>query len=140
MDLDEIEKIMDKFKELDICEFELEENNFHLYLNRDKKKKTELQVEKKTKNCNNTITTTSKEIPVTSPIVGIIYLQAKPGEKPYVKVGERIKKGEVVAMIEAMKMMTEIESTATGIVTAINVKNEELVECGQSLITIREEK
>lgn len=43
-------------------------------------------------------------------------------------------------MIEAMKMMTEIESTATGIVTAINVKNEELVECGQSLITIREEK
>lgn len=49
MDLDEIEKIMDKFKELDICEFELEENNFHLYLNRDKKKKTELQVEKKQK-------------------------------------------------------------------------------------------
>ncbi|WP_304403433.1 acetyl-CoA carboxylase biotin carboxyl carrier protein [Lactobacillus hominis] len=140
MDLDEIDKIMDKFEKLDICEFELEKNNFRLYLNKDKKKKAKIKVEKTKETDNNTVTNRLKEIKVTSPIVGIIYLQSKPGEKPYVKVGDRIKKGEVIAMIEAMKMMTEIESTATGIVTAINVKNEELVECGQSLITIREEK
>ena len=140
MDLDEIDKIMDKFEKLDICEFELEKNNFRLYLNKDKKKKAKIKVEKIKETDNNTVTNRLKEINVTSPIVGIIYLQSKPGEKPYVKVGDRIKKGEVIAMIEAMKMMTEIESTATGIVTAINVKNEELVECGQSLITIREEK
>ena len=74
---------------------------------------------------------------VVSPLVGIFYSASSPEAEPFVKVGDRVKKGQVLGIIEAMKLMNEIESEYDGIVEAILVKNEEMVEYGQPLFRIR---
>ena len=74
-----------------------------------------------------------------APLVGTVYLQPEPGAPAFVKVGDRVEEGDVVCVIEAMKMMTEIKSDHAGIVSAINVKDGELVEVEQPLITLKED-
>lgn len=73
---------------------------------------------------------------INSPMVGTFYASASPGAKPFVSVGDFIKEGDVVCIVEAMKMMNEIKSEFTGTVLAVNVENAEPVEYGQSLIEI----
>lgn len=75
-------------------------------------------------------------VQVKAPLVGIVYLQPGPDKPQYKKVGDHVQKGEVVCLIEAMKMMTEIKSTSSGTITEILVANEEVVEYDQPLITI----
>lgn len=75
---------------------------------------------------------------IDAPMVGSVYLQPEPSKPTFVKVGSAVKKGDVVCVIEAMKMMTEIKSDVTGIVKEVLVKNEELVEFGQPLFRIEE--
>lgn len=65
---------------------------------------------------------------VKAPLVGIVYLAPKPGADPYFQVGDHVKKGDVVCIIESMKMMNEIKSTVSGTVKAVKVDNESLVE------------
>ena len=74
---------------------------------------------------------------VTSPLVGTFYAASGPDKDPYVKVGDTVKKGQVLGIIEAMKLMNEIESEYDGVVEAILVNNEEVVEYGQPLFRIR---
>lgn len=73
---------------------------------------------------------------VESPMVGVIYLQAHPDEDPYVKVGDRVEKGDVICIVEAMKLMNEIQAPRSGVVTEILVENEDVVEYKQPLIRI----
>ena len=73
---------------------------------------------------------------VTSPMVGTYYSASAPGSKPFVEIGMEIKIGQVLCIIEAMKMMNQIESDKTGRVTAILAKNGEPVEFGQPLFII----
>lgn len=75
-------------------------------------------------------------VQVKAPLVGIVYLQPSPDKPQYKKVGDHVQKGEVVCLIEAMKMMTEIKSTSSGTITEILVANEEVVEYDQPLMTI----
>tara|TARA_Y100000590_G_C15448076_1_gene911579 strand:- start:30 stop:437 length:408 start_codon:yes stop_codon:yes gene_type:complete len=74
---------------------------------------------------------------ITSPIVGTAYLAAEPGGKKFVEVGQKIKKGQTVMIVEAMKTMNHIPSTQDGIVNKILVKDGEPVEFGQPLISIK---
>ncbi len=74
---------------------------------------------------------------VTSPLVGTFYSAPSPDAESYVKVGDTVKKGQVLGIIEAMKLMNEIESDYDGVVEAILVKNEDVVEYGQPLFRIR---
>ena len=74
---------------------------------------------------------------VTSPLVGTFYSSPSPDAVNFVKVGDTVKKGQVLGIVEAMKLMNEIESEYDGIVDAILVKNEEVVEYGQPLFRIR---
>lgn len=74
---------------------------------------------------------------VTSPLVGTFYAAASPDAEPFVKVGDTVKKGQVLGIIEAMKLMNEIESEYDGVVEAVLVKNEDVVEYGQPLFRIR---
>ena len=74
---------------------------------------------------------------VTSPLVGTFYAAASPDAEPFVKVGDTVKKGQVLDIIEAMKLMNEIESEYDGVVEAVLVKNEDVVEYGQPLFRIR---
>ena len=74
---------------------------------------------------------------VTSPIVGTAYLAPDPGSKKFVEVGQKIKKGQTIMIIEAMKTMNHVPSTQDGTVSAILVKDGEPVEFGQPLISIK---
>ena len=75
-----------------------------------------------------------KEVP--APMVGVVYLQANPDADPYVQVGDSVKKGQVLCLIEAMKLMNEIVAPQDGVVSAILVENENIVEYGQALFRI----
>jgi acetyl-CoA carboxylase biotin carboxyl carrier protein len=73
---------------------------------------------------------------VTSPMVGTYYSAASPGSKAFVEIGSEIKVGQILCIIEAMKMMNQIESDKAGRVSAILAKNGEPVEFGQPLFII----
>ena len=73
---------------------------------------------------------------VKSPMVGTFYLSASPGAKPFVEVGDSIKAGETICIIEAMKILNEIEADKSGTVTRILCDNGEAVEYGQPLFEI----
>ncbi len=74
---------------------------------------------------------------MTSPLVGTFYNAASPDSDAFVSVGDTVKKGQVLGIIEAMKLMNEIESEYDGVVEAVLVNNEEVVEYGQPLFRIR---
>ena len=71
-----------------------------------------------------------------SPMVGTFYRAASPGAKPFVEVGDAVKKGQTVCIIEAMKLMNEIEADADGVIKAIMVENGQPVEYGEPLLII----
>ena len=75
-------------------------------------------------------------IKVTSPIIGTAYLAAEPGAKKFAEVGKKIKKGETVMIVEAMKTMNHVPSTADGIIKEICVEDGQPVEYGQTIIII----
>ena len=74
---------------------------------------------------------------ITSPIVGTAYLAPEPGGKKFVEVGQKIKKGQTIMIVEAMKTMNHVPSTQDGIVNKILVKDGEPIEFGQPLISIK---
>ncbi len=73
---------------------------------------------------------------IIAPLVGMFYHSASPEDAPFVKEGDPVKKGQVVGIIEAMKLMNEITSDADGIVKEVLVENGQVVEYGQPLFTI----
>jgi acetyl-CoA carboxylase biotin carboxyl carrier protein len=78
----------------------------------------------------------ANQIKVASPIVGTFYRASSPDKPPYVEVGDVVKKGQVLCIIEAMKLMNEIESEAAGKIAQILVDNNQPVEYGQPLFVI----
>lgn len=72
-----------------------------------------------------------------SPMVGTFYSQASPDKPPFVKIGDKVKKGQTICIIEAMKLMNEIESEFDGEIVKVLTKNEEMVEFGQPLFLIK---
>ena len=74
---------------------------------------------------------------IVSPIIGTAYLAPEPGGKKFVEVGQKIKKGQTIMIIEAMKTMNHVQSTQDGTVNKILVKDGEPVEFGQPLISIK---
>jgi acetyl-CoA carboxylase biotin carboxyl carrier protein len=73
---------------------------------------------------------------VTAPMVGTFYAASSPGAAPYVQVGDRIGEGDTLCIIEAMKMMNQIEADVSGVVKSIRLQNGEPVEFGQTMIVI----
>lgn len=74
---------------------------------------------------------------VTSPLVGTFYSAASPDDEPFVKVGDRVSKGQQLGIIEAMKLMNDIESDYDGEIIEVLVSNETMVEYGQPLFKIK---
>lgn len=80
-------------------------------------------------------TVTDKKV-IKAPLVGTFYEANSPDAEPFVKVGDTVKRGQVLGIVEAMKLMNEIESEFDGVVKEILVKNEQVVEYGQPLFVI----
>ncbi|MDY4953669.1 MAG: acetyl-CoA carboxylase biotin carboxyl carrier protein [Candidatus Onthomonas sp.] len=74
---------------------------------------------------------------VSSPMVGIFYASSAEGAKPYVKVGDTVKQGDVLCIIEAMKLLNEIAAEQDGVITEICVKNAQTVDYGMPLFKMR---
>lgn len=76
---------------------------------------------------------------IMSPLVGVAYLQPSPDKPNFKKVGDKVTKGEVVCIIEAMKVMNEITSDVTGEIVAVLIENEQVIEFNQPLFRVKEE-
>ena len=95
--------------------------------------------EKSSTKINSSVVNTKKDISgnnVTSPIIGTAYLAPEPGGKKFVEVGKKIKKGDTIMIIEAMKTMNHVPSSADGIVKEICVEDGQPVEFGQTIIIL----
>lgn len=109
---------------------------------------TKVSMKKGNENLNKEYTSEEKVVPkqeisldtkiIKSPMVGTFYLKPTPNSKPYVEEGETIKKGETLCIIEAMKLMNEIESEFSGKIEEILVKDGDMVEYGTPLFRIGE--
>lgn len=86
------------------------------------------------KDMDNTSVEDDTDILIKAPLVGTFYESKAPGEEPFVKIGQQVKKGEQVAILEAMKLMNSVEAPEDGVVKSIEVKDGESVEYGQIMI------
>ena len=136
-----IKELSDYLKEFNLTEIEITE------------KDTKIKVSKNNVSISNQpqvisplssgISSTSKQTPnvkpgieITSPIIGTAYHAPEPGAKKFVEIGKKIKKGDTIMIVEAMKTMNHVPSTADGIVKEISVDDGQPVEFGQTLIVL----
>lgn len=146
MNFDEINKIIDKFNQSSVRELDINDGEFHLHLSKNENSpETPVQPiqpvqssEPAVKVENSSKNSAAGSNQIVAPMVGTVYLQPEPGAKPYVEPGKTVHAGDVVCVIEAMKMLTEVKSNVTGQVKNILVENEDLVEYDQPLFEIEE--
>ena len=128
-----IEELTGYLKEFNLSEIEYAEGSTKVKVSRSINSSTVVASEIKKKQ---TIVE-SDGVNVTSPIVGTAYLAPEPGGKNFVEVNQKIKKGQTIMIVEAMKTMNHVPSTQDGIVSKILVKDGEPVEFGQPLISLK---
>ena len=128
-----IEELVGYLKEFDLSEIEYAEGTTKVKVSRSINVSTSVPSEVKKKQS----IIESDGISVTSPIVGTAYLASEPGGKKFVEIGQKIKKGQTIMIVEAMKTMNHVPSTQDGVVNKILVKDGEPVEFGQPLISLK---
>ena len=128
-----IEELVGYLKEFNLSEIEYSEGTTSVKVSRVLKTTDNPALELKKKK----IEIDENEVTVTSPIVGTAYLAPEPGGKKFIEIGDKVKKGQTVMIVEAMKTMNHIPSTQNGIVGKILVKDGEPVEFGQPLISLK---
>lgn len=146
MDFKEINQIIDKFNNSTLRELEINEGQFHLRLSKNENMTPVVNSVEKNINTNTSenvsetknLTDVTTENVIKSPMVGTVYLQPEPGKDKYVTKGSKVKQGDVVCIIEAMKMMTEVKSNVSGVIEDVLVENEDLIEFDQPLFKVKE--
>ena len=150
MDLKDVYELLDKFDGSACCEMELNLNGMQLSL----KKYSSIAVPSGLNNAsglNNVVagnTQTQAEqvtdnasagdaVEIKAPLVGTFYQAPGPDEQPYVKVGQQVKKGDVVGIIEAMKLMNEVVAPQDGVILSIDATDGNMVQYGQVLFTMK---
>ena len=145
MDLKDVYELLDKFDASACCEMELNLNGTQLSLkkyssiavpsglNNVVAGNTQTQAEQVTDNAS-----AGDAVEIKAPLVGTFYQAPGPDDQPYVKVGQQVKKGDVVGIIEAMKLMNEVVAPQDGVVASIDVAVGDAVESGALLATLNE--
>ena len=144
MDIRKIKKLIEMLQESDLKEIEVSQGDESVRILRDRFVQTngntiiqQSEVSGAKSEIQQKIETSKAEGNViTSPIVGTFYRKPSPDKDPFIRVGETVEKGDVLCIIEAMKMMNEIKSDFSGKVVSIDVEDGKPVEFGQSIITI----
>ena len=133
-----IKELVDNLKEFGLSELEYQEGQTKI-----KVSKTSKMVEQSKTSAivstNKAVLKSSDDsdgIRIKSPIIGTAYLAAEPGAKKFVEVGDKVKKGQTIMIVEAMKTMNHVPSTADGIVKEICVEDGQPVEFGQTIIIL----
>ena len=135
-----IKELSDYLDEFNLTELEYTEKDTKIKVSKNK-----ISVSNQPPPINNTTSTTEKTnqiinsnsgIQITSPIIGTAYHAPEPGAKKFVEVGKKIKKGDTVMIVEAMKTMNHVPSSADGVVKEICVQDGQPVEFGQTIIIL----
>ena len=144
MDIRKVKKLIEMLEASDLEEIEIQEGEESVRLvkkqtldstrTKENASSSEGQLEKQPEK--EILPSTEEGEAILSPMVGTFYAAASPGAKPFASIGETIQEGDVVCIIEAMKMMNEIKSDFTGKITSVLVENSDPVEFGQKLFLI----
>jgi acetyl-CoA carboxylase biotin carboxyl carrier protein len=148
MGYEDLKELIDMLKDTDIMELQIEREGVKIKIRRDRyyvqQPETPALFMPGNHQVCEEVTTSPEQAPesenrfctISSPIVGTFYRSPSPELPPFVEVGTRVKKGQVLCIIEAMKLMNEIESEVDGVVTRIMVENGHPVEYGEPLFLI----
>ena len=142
MDIRKIKKLIEMLQESDLTEIEVKEGEESVRIVRGNAQPLEVKSSFITADSlnaqseNNEVLENASGSSIKSPIVGTFYRKPGPDQPPFVEVGSQVNAGDVVCIVEAMKMMNEIKSEFTGKVSAINIEDGQPVEFDQSLIVI----
>ena len=130
-----IKELVDNLEEFKLTELEYSEKDIKIKVSRQTKVSqnisSEITVEK-----NNKKVETVSGTEIKSPIIGTAYLAPEPGAKKFVETGKKIKKGDTVMIVEAMKTMNHVPSPKDGVVKSVNVEDGQPVEYGQTLVVV----
>ena len=130
-----IKELVDNLEEFKLTELEYTEKDTKIKVSRQTKVSqnvsSDISIQK-----NNKKAETVSGTEIKSPIIGTAYLAPEPGAKKFVESGKKIKKGDTVMIVEAMKTMNHVPSTKDGVVKSINVEDGQPVEYGQTLVVI----
>ena len=130
-----IKELVDNLEEFKLTELEYSEKDTKIKVSRQSKVSQnispEITIEK-----NNKKTDSVSGTEIKSPIIGTAYLAPEPGAKKFVETGKKIKKGDTVMIVEAMKTMNHVPSPKDGVVKSVNVEDGQPVEYGQTLVVI----
>ena len=130
-----IKELVDHLEEFKLTELEYSEKDTKIKVSRQSKVSQnitpEITIEK-----NNRKTEPVSGTEIKSPIIGTAYLAPEPGAKKFVETGKKIKKGDTVMIVEAMKTMNHVPSPKDGVVKSVNVEDGQPVEYGQTLVVI----
>ena len=130
-----IKELVDNLEEFKLTELEYSEKDIKIKVSRQSKVSQnispEITIEKNNKKSEPVSGTEIK-----SPIIGTAYLAPEPGAKKFVETGKKIKKGDTVMIVEAMKTMNHVPSPKDGVVISVNVEDGQPVEYGQTLVVI----
>ena len=144
MDIRKIKKLIEMLQDSDLKEIEVSQGDESVRISRDNRPQTAEPIIQKQVVHEASNIVSQKEMPqeedkgnkVTSPIVGTFYRKPSPDKDPFIKVGDEVQEGDILCIIEAMKMMNEIKSDFSGKVVSIDVEDGQPVEYGQHIITI----
>ena len=131
-----IEELVSYLKEFNLSEIDYAEGTTKVKVSRSLNNSTVITSEISKKNISIEKDVDSS-LKVNSPIVGTAYLAPEPGAKNFITEGQKVKKGQTIMIVEAMKTMNHVPSTQNGIVSKILVKDGEPVEFGQPLISVK---
>ena len=134
-----IKELVDNLKEFDLTELEYQEGQTKIKVSKISKGVEQVKTSAVISQ-NKAVLKSSEEtdgIRIKSPIIGTAYLAPEPGANKFIKVGDKIKKGQTVMIVEAMKTMNHVPSSASGEVTKILVEDGQPVEFGQTLVILK---
>ena len=130
-----IKELVDNLEEFKLTELEYSEKDIKIKVSRQTKMSQNISPEI-TIERNNQKAETVSGTEIKSPIIGTAYLAPEPGAKKFVETGKKIKKGDTVMIVEAMKTMNHVPSPKDGVVKSVNVEDGQPVEYGQTLVVI----
>ena len=130
-----IKELVDNLEEFKLSELEYSEKDIKIKVSRQTKMNQNISPEI-TIERNNQKAETVSGTEIKSPIIGTAYLAPEPGAKKFVETGKKIKKGDTVMIVEAMKTMNHVPSPKDGVVKSVNVEDGQPVEYGQTLVVI----
>ena len=130
-----IKELVENLEEFKLTELEYSENDIKIKVSRQIKTNQNVSPDIITEKNNKKVETVSGT-EIKSPIIGTAYLAPEPGAKKFVETGKKIKKGDTVMIVEAMKTMNHVPSPKDGVIKSVNVEDGQPVEYGQTLVVI----